>query len=149
MSFSDSINANNLVVNSFITVSPSTQFTYEVGNQVDFIADSLTGSKVAGSYWFDDNGIAQAYAFLSTEEGSDGDYFARIMLSGELDSFYNHAGNLYFQSFNPIVYDELLYAWDTGYGQNIADWIDALPGALGYGYDSTTVSFNGEDFYYA
>ena len=149
MSFAATINANNWIVNAFITVTPFTEFDYEDGNRVDFKGDSLTGAKVAGSYWYDFNGTAYAYAFLSSDEASNFDYFARILLNGDFDAFYNHASTLYSESYNPIVLNELLYAGATGYGQNIAEWIDILPGALGFSDDSTIVSFNGEDFYYA
>lgn len=149
MSFADSINTNNWIVNAFITVTPFTEFEYGDGNRVDFKGDSLTGAKVAGSYWYDHNGTAYAYGFLSSIEASDFVYFAQILLNGDFDAFYNHASTLYSESYNPLIVNELSYAAATGYGQNIAEWMDTLPGALGFSDDSTTVSFNGEEFYYA
>ena len=149
MNFENSINNSNQIVSAFITVSPFTEFTVASGNRMDFFADSLTGANVVGSYWFDSFGIAKQYAFLSSEAGSGTVYFASISLNGEPDAFYSHASSLYSDSFNPVILNELVYATETGYGQGIASWIDALPGANSWDPNSTIVSFNGENFYYA
>ena len=138
------------IVDTFVTETPLTQYSIESPNEVKFgYIDEITGTSTFGSFTMNDFGVVTNYGYLLSNEGNGASLFTSIDLNGNYDDFLYHAYVSYELGKDQGVIDAVNYAVASGYGQDLANFLDTFPGANPADLSSTTVKAGDGDYYYA
>lgn len=149
----EAILQSNAIVQALITNDPLTQFQAVSPNTIQFSGtDPEDGTTYIGSYTMSNLGVVTNYDFIGFPDPSNTNIslYLGATLSGNPEDFLYHAFTLHHHVENePHFINALAYALDTGYGQDLANWVDIFPGSKPNDPVSTVVGIGPGNQYYA
>ena len=146
----DAIYNAMFIVDTFLTQTSLTQYSIESPNEVKFgHTDSITGISTFGSFTMDDLGVVTNYGYLLSNEANGASLYVSVDLNGNYDDFLYHAYVSYELGKDQGVINAVDYAVASGYGQDLANFLDTFPGANPSDPSSTTVQAGNGNYYYA